>query len=1557
METSTLTPPLPTGFVLDEPNTPPPAGFVADDPAVQKNAEGLLRRFGKQFSNVGLATPAHELAKSEDPVQLKVADLLNKMESEKGQKLNDKLYNEQLADWTRQLRLPPEQRESDFLKAEPQYKPLPENPFLQKVNPATGLAEKVVDVGAGLAGFVAQLAVTKRYLPAGTPDSVIWEVQNLASGGPPGKGAAMQALYSIPGKALEGLNPGKLKTAAQLTSESALLGGVTAVEGGSPTDIALAAAIPSALRIAGSVAKIPSLVEKIQKGESLSRSDLQKIGITEPTSQTDREAIAEKVKQFSSPSSEVPVGDVAAGTPIESPKAGAVTDVGTEAAAPEITEKPPSIAQVETTPTNLPPEQTSQATEAVAKPVEAVEAKSMGLQTPEPTVTPKNRGIIEKPEELRVTSLKNAVVDEKLAKMGLPPLMKHTRESNPETFDKAMKILEDNPRAADNLLTELSQKPRTISKEEDALLLHKEMEMETERYDLETKMNEAVKNKDEQAIIDNRRELNRFDNEFKTLTDTTKKVGTLGAQSLQFRKVMLRENYTLARMEQRMSAAKERTLTEPERTEIKKEHDEFIKLQKEYDDYKAKTEANIKAPELDNAIKRLAVPRIKSANPSDPTFGSRNRIFTKEIRDSAIKNLTEMRSRLSAGFDPAVLVEMTKLGGYYFEGGVREIGAWSKAIVDKTGDWAKPYLDETWKALQKQDRDTIKAKIAKSAKEKGGLSGLTTNIQDLAKTFISQGIKDREPLIDILHETLKDVYPGITRRDVMEAITNYGRYKLLGKEEVDVEYRKVRGETRQVLKLQDIYKGKAPPLSGFEYPKPGTEERLLIKQVNEAMKEYGIETTDPETQAKAKLDTIKTRLKNQIEELEKQIADGQKAVKTKTNIPYDKEALDLKAKRDVIKEQYDKVFNDALTKLKERLSKREKELDVKLATLKAGGEIPKKERKEVALDSAALKLKAAIELKKRHIDDLVYEARMNKLPMIEKVITSALNTGGILKSLQAGGEVSGIGRQLLPTAFVNKKVYFNAVKDTLKAYKNPAYAKELELFTETHPKYQTAVKYGRLQFTKVGRPATEEFLPSTLPEKIPVLGNLYKRGDAAFAAPQNKARIQLWDVMTDKYVKDGTLSKDYEIKPTPDDIAKMHKLGGWLNDISMRSSLGQSMSATKAGTFLNLVGYAPRFLLGKLKLVTSLGGVVRSVLPRMEKVTIDGKDVWKLKGNFDKTLLKESSASLVKFVAVQTSIATLAYLTNPDDNKNIFNPLSSDFFKVRVGNSRYDTTFGIGAIVRLFAQMTMGERLSASGRYVKENRKEIFLRFIQSKEAPILNLMMTLYSGRDFVGQPVGRLQAVGNAMTMMFLNDAYDAYKNDGLASGIAALFASGVGVGVQSYPPSPTAETQTLKDKLAQKQYKQNWDDLTQVQQKNIRKGETSIAESELKAKKARSGMPYIESEEQRSSGLEIKDKLSKNVQSALTEYAISTEIKRTIGDKFYLNEERYTNYKKLSTANIEKKVSALLKSNWWKNTPNAEHRADRLSKEVTAAKAEARIGLEKNKGLKTTSSSTLW
>jgi hypothetical protein len=84
--------------------------------------------------------------------------------------------------------------------------------------------------------------------------------------------------------------------------------------------------------------------------------------------------------------------------------------------------------------------------------------------------------------------------------------------------------------------------------------------------------------------------------------------------------------------------------------------------------------------------------------------------------------------------------------------------------------------------------------------------------------------------------------------------------------------------------------------------KPTQKVREAQRKVQQALKEFGIETVDPATQLKTSLDRVKTSLQNQIEDLEKQIATGEKTPKKK-GVEYDQETKDLKSRRDALREQ------------------------------------------------------------------------------------------------------------------------------------------------------------------------------------------------------------------------------------------------------------------------------------------------------------------------------------------------------------------------------------------------------------------------------------------------------------------------------------------------------------------------------------------------------------------------------------------------------------------------------------------------------------------------------
>jgi hypothetical protein len=223
---------------------------------------GLLTRLGKQFYNVAIATPAHELGKADmDAAGVRAIELTKQWENEQGTRLSDTLFDEQIKDWANQLRQPSRVRESDYLKKERQYaEEKPDvNPFAAYITEAQSLTEKAVDVIAGVAGFAAQLVVLKKAFPMAKP-AVIWETQNLVTGGSPGAGVAMYGAFTVPGKIIKGTT--LVAKGGRLAAESVALASVSALEQKIDTgeidyvQIGIAAALPLALRTPRAIKKL-----------------------------------------------------------------------------------------------------------------------------------------------------------------------------------------------------------------------------------------------------------------------------------------------------------------------------------------------------------------------------------------------------------------------------------------------------------------------------------------------------------------------------------------------------------------------------------------------------------------------------------------------------------------------------------------------------------------------------------------------------------------------------------------------------------------------------------------------------------------------------------------------------------------------------------------------------------------------------------------------------------------------------------------------------------------------------------------------------------------------------------------------------------------------------------------------------------------------------------------------------------------------------------------------------------------------------------------------------
>lgn len=273
------------------------------------------------------------------------------------------------------------------------------------------------------------------------------------------------------------------------------------------------------------------------------------------------------------------------------------------------------------------------------------------------------------------------------------------------------------------------------------------------------------------------------------------------------------------------------------------------------------------------------------------------------------------------------------------------------------------------------------AAITEKLKEKfaaGEADAMTSLVQKLARHFVAQGIKEREPLIAAVHEVVKTIDPTLLPRDTMDMISGYGKYRQLSKDEISKQLRDLKGQMQQVGKLEDIQARKPPLKTGIERREPSTEERRLIKLVNEAKRRFGIVVTDPATQLRSALEARKTYYRNQITDLEAQIAAKEKFVKEKSPSPTDPELDGLKARATALREEFDAIFGKAGLSEAQRLeamNKRVSELEARIA---AGDIAPKPSNVNRPLSPELEQAKQQLESLNRKL------AELRKKPEAEK---------------------------------------------------------------------------------------------------------------------------------------------------------------------------------------------------------------------------------------------------------------------------------------------------------------------------------------------------------------------------------------------------------------------------------------------------------------------------------------------------------------------------------------------------------------------------------------------
>lgn len=491
------------------------------------------------------------------------------------------------------------------------------------------------------------------------------------------------------------------------------------------------------------------------------------------------------------------------------------------------------------------------------------------------------------------TGVKNRTVDAELEKMGLPPAEHGQSRSDAEVYGLAKQRFDADPHVGARVVDDLENSQRPATDDETALLTFEVNRLINEREDAEKAYNAD-------PTPENRARIEAATAAYARAAEVVTKSGTQSARAFRLRQMMLARDYSLAAIERAVQVANEgAALTDEQRSEIGELHAKLQATQKELE--RVQSEAAIKQASLEaeNAILRLK----RKATRTEKIAASRAKI------DELFTELNTLARRAHAGLDPEIVKVVGRLAAEHIRIGYLKFEAWAEQMVARAGENIRPYLESAWNAAVEEHRKELGTKIKARLQAGEKINDLGRYVNKIAEEFVASGINDREELIDAVHGVLKSIDKNITREQARDAISGYGDFKPLNNDEVKVRLRDLRGQMQQLGKLDDVAKGLAPQKTGPERRTPSDEERRLIKRVHEEMRARGIKTTSPETQLKTTIDSIATRLRNQISDLQHAIDTGERIVKGERQPLTSPEIEALKAKRDEVKAQYDATFN------------------------------------------------------------------------------------------------------------------------------------------------------------------------------------------------------------------------------------------------------------------------------------------------------------------------------------------------------------------------------------------------------------------------------------------------------------------------------------------------------------------------------------------------------------------------------------------------------------------------------------------------------------------------
>ena len=370
------------------------------------------------------------------------------------------------------------------------------------------------------------------------------------------------------------------------------------------------------------------------------------------------------------------------------------------------------------------------------------------------------------------------------------------------------------------------------------------------------------------------------------------------------------------------------------------------------------------------------------------------------------------------------------------------------------------------------------------------------------------------------------------------------------------------------------------------------------------------------------------------------------------------------------------------------------------------------------------------------------------------------NLAGLAKSLKATLDNSVIGRQGLKVAFSHPEIWFKnsaeSFKDMVKVFGGQEVMHEVRADVLSRPNALNGLY--KKEGLAIG--TVEEAFPTTLPEKIPGVGRVFKASETAFTAFQYRTRADIFD----KYIEIAD-------KSGADNIEGIGKLS---NSLTGRGTLQKFGLTEKSGTTVNNLFFSPRFVSSNIDLLIAHG--------------LDSK--------ISPFARKQAVINLIKVAVGISTILTIAKAANDESVET--DPRSANFGKIKVGDTRFDVTGGLSALATLASRIGpifIGQKAYTknsitgkvkeinSGKFGSPTGADVFYNFFEGKLSPAASLIKDLIKGKDFQGNKPTFLNEANNLLTPLPITNYQELQNDPNSANILVAMMADALGIGTNTY------------------------------------------------------------------------------------------------------------------------------------------------------------------------------